>query len=192
MKSLWLALALTLISLPAAVIAQHEHAPAPSSPDSTAAQKTFEKLKALTGSWEGTVTPIPPVKEFAGARVKVMIRETSRGNALLHEMTIAGIPDDPITLFYLDGDRLMMTHYCDMGNRPRMVGKIAPDGNTVAFQMVDVSGSTQRGHMSDAVFTIVDANHHLEEWTSNAPGGQRMMGRLDLQRTKEASGPFGQ
>jgi hypothetical protein len=46
--------------------------------------------------------------------------------------------------------------------------------------------------MADTVFTILDANHHLEEWTSYYPGGQRMTGRFKLQRTKEASGPFGQ
>jgi hypothetical protein len=129
--------------------------------------------------------------DFSGARVKVVIRVTSRGNALMHEMTIAGLPDDPITMLYLDGERLMLTHYCDAGNRPRMVGKMSPDGKTVAFEVLDISGSTQRGHMADAVFTIVNANHHTEEWTSIMPGGKRMIGHYDLQRTKEASGPFG-
>jgi hypothetical protein len=106
-------------------------------------------------------------------------------------MTITGIPDDPITMLYLDGERLMLTHYCDMGNRPRMAGKISPDAKTVAFEVLDVSGNTKRGHMADTVFTIVDADHHIEEWTSNFPGG-KLTGRFDLQRTKEASGPFGQ
>jgi hypothetical protein len=189
MKPIRFALTVMLISLSAAALAQHDHAPASAAPSE--AQKSFEALKTLAGSWEGTLTPVPPVKDFSGARVKVMIRVTSRGNALMHEMTIAGLPDDPISMLYLDGERLMLTHYCDTGNRPRMVGKTAPDGKTIAFDVLDISGSTQRGHMSDAVFTIVDLNRHLEEWTSNYPGGKRMAGRLDLQRTKEASGPFG-
>jgi hypothetical protein len=86
----------------------------------------------------------------------------------------------------------MLTHYCDAGNRPRMAGKDSPDGKTFAFEVLDVSGPTARGHMADTVFTIVDANHHLEEWKFNYPGGKLMTGRFDLQRTKEASGPFGQ
>lgn len=191
MKSLFIALAMTLWFSTAA-LAQHEHASAPTPAPPSEAQKSFETLKTLAGSWEGTLTPVPAVKDFSGARVKVMIRVTSRGNALMHEMTIAGLPDDPITMLYLDGDRLMLTHYCDTGNRPRMVGKMAPDGKTVAFEVLDISGSTQRGHMADTVFTIVDANRHLEEWKSIYPGGKQMTGRFDLRRTKGASGPFGQ
>lgn len=192
MKSLRFALTLILMALSTAALAQHDHtsAPAPAAPSE--AQKSFDALKTLAGSWEGTLTAEPPIKELADKRVKVVIRVTSRGNALMHEMTITGIPDDPITMLYLDSERLMMTHYCDAGNRPRMAGKSSSDGKTVAFEVLDVSGSTQRGHMADAVFTIVDANHHLEEWKFNFPGGKRMTGRFDLQRTKEASGPFGQ
>ena len=191
MKSLHFALTVILMSFSAAALAQHEHAPPPAPTAPSEAQKSFETLKTLAGTWEGTLTPIPPVKDFAGARVKVMIRVTSKGNALMHEMTIAGIPDDPITMLYLDGDRLMLTHYCDMGNRPRMVGKTLPDGKTVAFEVLDISGSKERGHMADTVFKLVGANQHIEEWTSIFPGG-KMTGRFDLQRTKEASGPFGQ
>ncbi len=192
MKSIWFALTVILMSFSAAALAQHEHASAPTPAAPSEAQKSFEALKTLAGSWEGTLTPVPAVKDFSGAPVKVMIRVTSRGNALMHEMTITGIPDDPITMLYLDSERVMLTHYCDAGNRPRMAGKISPDGKTVAFEVLDVSGSTQRGHMADAVFTIVDADHHLEEWKFNYPGGKRMTGRFDLQRTKAASGPFGQ
>jgi len=93
------------------------------------AQKSFDKLKTLAGSWEGVLSGAGP--EFDGKTMHITLRVTSTGNALLHEMTgLPGRPDDPITMFYLEGDRLMLTHYCDAGNRPRMVGKLTPDGNT--------------------------------------------------------------
>ena len=116
--------------------------------------------------------------------MQISLRATSMGNAMMHEMKVAGRPDDPITMLYLDGDRLLLTHYCDAGNRPRMAGKMSPDGKTVEFDFLDVAGSTQYGHMHHAVFTVVDANHHIEDWTYMMPGDKPVHAHLDLQRTK--------
>jgi hypothetical protein len=106
------------------------------------------------------------------------------GNAIIHEMTAAGRPDDPITMLYLDGGNVMLTHYCDAGNRPRMTGKASPDGKTVEFEFLDVAGSTHYGHMHHAVFTLIDANHHVEDWTYIEPGEQPVQAHIELQRTK--------
>ena len=148
------------------------------------AQKSFDKMKTLAGSWEGHVTTVPQAPEIDGKLMQVSLRATSMGNALMHEMTGAGRPDDPITMLYLDGDRLLLTHYCDAGNRPRMTGKISPDGKTVEFDFLDIAGSTENGHMHHAVFTIIDANHHTEDWTYMMPGDKPMHAHFELQRTK--------
>src|SRR5213594_3547159 len=106
------------------------------------AQKSFDKLKALSGVWEGKVTTDMPVAaSIQNNLMHVTLRTTSRGNALQHEMTSAGSPDDPITMFYLDEDRLLLTHYCGAGNRPRMEGKISADGKTLEFEFIDVAGN---------------------------------------------------
>jgi hypothetical protein len=105
-------------------------------------------------------------------------------------MQEAGTPEDPakydhpVTMFYLDGDRLLLTHYCDAGNRPRMVARAAADGKTVEFDFLDVSGSEQFGHMHHAVFTFIDANHHIEDWIYMMPGDKPVHAHFDLQRTK--------
>ncbi|MGA8273657.1 MAG: hypothetical protein WB919_18995 [Candidatus Sulfotelmatobacter sp.] len=149
------------------------------------AEKSFAKMKTLAGSWEGHVTTTPQRGEIEGKSVQVTLRVTSMGNALMHEMTGAGRPDDPITMVYLDGDRLMLTHYCDAGNRPRMTGKTYPDGKTVEFAFLDVAGSTQYGHMDHAAFTMIDANHHSEDWIFMDPEGKSAVhAHMDLQRTK--------
>lgn len=148
------------------------------------AQKSFEKLKSVAGSWEGRVTTVPPQDDIEGKPMQVSLRVTSMGNAMVHEMTGQGRPDDPITMLYLDGDRLMLTHYCDAGNRPRMAGKMSADGKTVEFDFLDVAGSTQYGHMHHAVFTVIDANHHTEDWTYMMPGDKPVRAHFDLQRTK--------
>jgi hypothetical protein len=154
------------------------------------AQKSFDTMKTLAGVWQGPVKVDPPMGEMSGTTMHVSLRVTSRGNTIVHEMKEAGTPDDPakyddpITLFYLDNDRLILTHYCDAGNRPRMAGKASADGKTVEFDFLDVAGSTQFGHMEHAVFTIIDANHHTEDWTYLMPGDKPMHGHLDLVRVK--------
>jgi len=154
-------------------------------------QKAFEKLKTLAGNWEGPVTVDPPIAGMSTDKpIQVTLRVTSRGNALVHEMQESGTPldatkyDHPLTMLYLDGDQLTLVHYCDAGNRPRMRGKLSPDGKTVEFDFADLSGSNQNGHMYHAVFTIIDANHHTEDWTYLMPGDKPMHAHMDLRLTK--------
>ena len=59
------------------------------------AQKSFDKMKTLTGSWEGQVTTTPQVSEFDGRHMHVTLRTTSMGNALIHEMVGKGVPTIP-------------------------------------------------------------------------------------------------
>jgi hypothetical protein len=158
---------------------------------STDAQKSFDQMKTLAGGWEGPVTVVPPMAEMSTDKpMHVSLRVTSRGNALVHEMQEAGTLEDPtrydhpVTMIYLDNDRLLLTHYCDAGNRPRMAGKVSPDGKTVEFDFLDVAGSTQYGHMQHAVFTVIDANHHSEDWTYMMPGDKPMHAHMELTRTK--------
>jgi len=196
MKTLPLVLTMALTALSTAALAQthvHDSAALPSaslqSPaQKTASQQSFDTLKTLAGSWEGAVHVDPPVPALEGQRSDITLRVTSRGNALVHEMHQQGMPDDParydhpLTMLYMDGDRLLLTHYCDAGNRPRMEGKVSPDGKTVEFDFLDVSGSVNHGHMHHAVFTLVDADHHREDWTYMLPGDKPMHAHFDLQR----------
>ena len=171
MKFHHLTLSAVLLALSVGALAQSE------------AQKSFDQLKALAGTWEGQVTTVPKEAAVEGQSIHITLRVTSMGNALMHEASISGRPDDPITMLYLDGERLLLTHYCDAGNRPRMLGKISPDGKSVDFEFLDVAGSTQYGHMHHAVFTTIDANHHTEDWTF-MQGDRPVHAHFDLQRAK--------
>ena len=155
------------------------------------AQKPFDSLKGLAGTWEGQVTTTPKMSDMGDmANVVVTLRVTSRGNALVHEMKAAGTPDDPahydhpVTMFYMNGDSLMLVHYCDAGNRPRMTARSSPDGKTVDFDFVDLEGGTQNGNMQHATFTFIDANHHTEDWTYLMPGDKAVRAHLDLHRAQ--------
>src|SRR5712671_2505209 len=178
MKSLRFILSVVLMSLSTLAFAQ-SNAPKPVAqsdaqkssvdPVPSEAQKSFATMKNLAGEWEGTVT-VPEAPEMSGGKMHASLRVTSRGNALVHEFQEAGTPldatkyDHPVTMLYVDGDQLTLIHYCDAGNRPRMTGKMSPDGKKVEFEFKDISGGMEE-HMHHSVFTITDANHHTEDWT---------------------------
>jgi hypothetical protein len=65
-----------------------------------------------------------------------------------------------------------------------MAGKVSPDGKKVEFEFLDLSGSTKFGHMNHAVFSVIDANHHIEDWTYIMPGDKPIHAHFDLQRAR--------
>lgn len=177
MKTLRLLLTLALAAIAPLALAQSD------------AKASFDKVKTLTGVWRGQVKTNPPHPEWENAPIWVTMRTTSRGNALVHEIKQPGTPDDltkddPVTMFYVDGDHLTLTHYCDAGNRPRMTARGSSDGKTIEFDLADVAGNMEYGHMHHAVFTFIDADHHTEDWTFMMPGDKPIVAHLDLQRSK--------
>ncbi len=185
MKSLRIPLSIVVLTLLSTGALAQSDAMSTMKPETQSeAQRSFDKMKTLAGTWEGRVTAVPPQPDIDNKLVHATLRVTSMGNAIFHEMTGADRPDDPITMIYLDNDRLLLTHYCDAGNRPRMTGAASPDGKTVEFEFLDVAGSTQYGHMHHAVFTVIDANHHTEDWTYMEPGDKPMHAHIELTRTK--------
>ena len=143
-------------------------------PPKSEAQISFDTIKTLAGEWEGTVkTDFPGVDPMENIPMHLTMRVTSRGNVLVHEFQVANTPldaskyDHPVTMFYVDQEQLNLVHYCDAGNRPRMTGKLSPDGKQVEFTFVDISGSDKHGHMHHSIITLIDENHHIEDWTFN-------------------------
>lgn len=190
MKSICLMLFVALMSLTTVAFAQHDAHKAADQVAPPEAQKSFTAMKGLAGNWEGPVTVDPPQPEMSdGKPLHISMRVTSRGNALVHEMQEAGTAldpakyDHPVTMFYVDGGRLNLVHYCDAGNRPRMVARPSADGKSVEFDFSDISGSTDYGHMHHAIFTFIDANHHIEDWTYMMPGDKPIHAHFDLKRT---------
>ena len=140
-------------------------------------QKSFDTMKSLTGSWEG--------KDSQGAAVEVSNRLTAGGSAVVSEIktNMHGKAEDMISMINMDGDRVLLTHYCSAGNQPRMQATLSADGKSVTFTFVDATNlaSPEAGHMQSVTFNFIDANHHTEEWRF-AVQGKEMVQRFDLQR----------
>jgi len=136
------------------------------------AQKAFATIKSLPGTWEGN-SPMGPVQ--------VTFKITGGGSAVMSE--IVG-KEDMISMFNLDGaNRLLLTHYCAVGNQPRMQAETSPDGKTITFTYVDATNlsAPDAGHMQKMVLTVRDENHHTEEWIF-ADHGKEHRAMFDLRR----------
>jgi hypothetical protein len=123
----------------------------------TDAQRAFATVKSLPGTWEG--------KAHDGQTFQVTFKMTGGGSAVLSEIHVP--KEDMVSMIHLDGpDRLLLTHYCAVGNQPRMQASVSSDGKVITFNYVDATNlaTPDSGHMQKMILTVLDENHHTEEW----------------------------
>ena len=139
------------------------------------AQKALDKLKLLVGTWQGRTVKGDPVEDT--------YRLTAGGTAVMGEDKMGS--EDMLSLFYVDGDRLLMTHFCPSGNQPRMQATISPDLKSISFDFLDATNlpSPQTGHMHHALYMFTDADHYSQEWTW-MQDGKTTAYRSEMQRKK--------
>lgn len=140
----------------------------------TDVQKAFAAIKKMPGTWEQ--------KRPDGKTLDVTFRVVSNGSAVISEISVPG--EDMISMIHLDGpNRILLTHYCGTGNQPRMLGTVSPDGKTITFSYMDATNlaGPDAARMNKVVFTLLDENHHTEEWTF-VDHGNEMKELFDLRR----------
>src|SRR5271156_6431315 len=149
MKKYFAAIVFALMLLPIAAQAQ----------SAAKAADGFDRLKILVGDWVATGEDGKPFTNN--------IRLVSNGTAL--EETFQTDQDNQmVTLYSADGSRVALTHYCSMGNQPRMETP-AVNGATDEF-VFSFTGATNlatpdASHMHRLVLQIDDADHFSETWT---------------------------
>jgi hypothetical protein len=120
---------------------------------------SFDAVKSLAGDWKGTG---PDGKPFT-----VSYQVISGGTVVMERQN----EEQMVTMYYLDGNDLMLTHYCMANNQPRMKAS-AMNGKNLEFQFVDASNLADpgAGHMHGLILTIDDPNHIQEDWKWSAMG----------------------
>ncbi len=133
------------------------------------ADDSWSKLMTLVGEWEG---------EEGGKKATVTYTMISGGNALMESMKMPAPEPDMVTIYHKDGDALVATHYCSIGNQPRMrTSGNSPDGNSIRFRFADITNLTKPtdGYIRHLTVTIVDPNTFTQEWVSMADGKEQPM-----------------
>jgi hypothetical protein len=117
----------------------------------------FARLKTLAGEWEA---------DTRMGKAHLSYEVIAGGTALVEKETAEKMPA-MLTVYHLDGERLVLTHYCMAGNQPRMQAKaFNAESGEVEFQFLDATNLTSpgAGHMHNATFRLVDNNHLATAW----------------------------
>ncbi len=159
-KGMWMILAALLLT-PMAAMADKDMAA--SKPATT---PEFEKMKSLVGNWTGQCKS----GCMAEKNLQVNYKLTAGGTAVL-ETLAPGTPMEMTTVYHLEKGKLVMTHYCTMGNCPKMTLKKSSD-NELDFEMKGKDGisSLKEAHMHALDIIWKDPNHISASWISYTNG----------------------
>jgi hypothetical protein len=148
----------------------------------TPTNANLEKMKRLVGTWLATDKDGKPTDQVAS-----IIKVTAGGSAV-HETLFPGQPLEMVSIYTADGHDLVMTHYCVLGNQPRMKADPKSPANQIRFEFAGGSNLDPKKdkHMHAATLTIVD-NDHIEVtgvgWEAGAPAKDMCCG-MKLVRKK--------
>lgn len=143
----------------------------------------FETLKSLEGHWVG-----PAVWDQGGqlgnVQFEVSYKVTSGGKAVLETM-MPGTPGEMVTLYHLDGEDLVLVHYCTSGNQPRMKLEPASEPGDLKFRCLGGTNMTEAdSHMHSVRLRIVDADRIRGEWSSVKGDVVNWVAEAELARRK--------
>lgn len=141
--------------------------------------KTFERLRKLEGKWLGRSTK--------GWQETVTYKVIARGS-VVYESSFDAKPNAAMaTMFYLDGSRLLLTHYCVSQTQPRLQATSFEDGGRkVTFTFLDATNlpSRDKGHMDKVIINFIDDDHFASKWTWYQNAKETWLEEIKYERIK--------
>lgn len=125
------------------------------------AERVYDQLAALQGKW----TSVPEASSSESDTITYEV--VSEGKAVIEHLY------GMVTVYHLDDDRTMATHYCSMGNQPRMVAPLTLDAQSSArFDFLDITNNDQDvGHIVSVAFQFINPNRFVQSWTHRSAAG---------------------
>jgi hypothetical protein len=144
------------------------------------AKTLFNRIRKLEGTWKARST--------RGWTETNTYEVAAKGSVVINRSFFEGEPNDGmLTTFYLDGDRLLLTHYCEARNQPTLVAVSIDDGAArVSFRFDRGTNMKSRhsGHMDAVVLEFVDDDHVRSRWSWYANGQERWFEEIEQVRVK--------
>jgi len=138
-------------------------------------------IKALAGDWVEIGKDGKPTDKLVSS-----IRVTAAGSAI-QETLFPGTDHEMVTMYHLDGEALVLTHYCMLGNQPRMRAEPGKDANKIEFKFAGGTNlkSNDDQHMHQATLTIDGKDRFKAVWASCKDGKTCHEVTLDLVRKQK-------
>lgn len=138
------------------------------------------RIKSLAGTWEMT--------DDRGQTQVASVFAVSSGGNVVREIMFPGTPHEMTNMYHMDGDTLIVTHYCAVGNQPRMRAQAAAasaDRIAFAFDSVTNKTSADQTCMGNMTIVFVNADTIRQEWrTTTASGASEDHANFTLKRKK--------
>ena len=147
--------------------------------DKTKSEEAFDRLASLKGEWEG---------QQDGVKISLVYTLTANGSALMEEFRPESGPV-MVTMFTVDGDHLIATHYCSAKNQPQMVTSAITDAQKpLAFSLARITGLKSPADWHNTGLTVIqeDSDHLTQEWTYQSKG---KTGKTVFRYTRVRQGP---
>ncbi len=171
----------TAASMDAVPASVTEKADAASCPLPEKSCKEFGMIKRLKGEWKGT-------GDMGGKKSPstTSFRVTSGGSAIIETMD-GGTPHEMVNVYNVVDGKLMMTHYCAMGNAPLMKVMKA-DGKSLTLEAVNGNGVNVKKdtHMHGLVLSMTDDDHLTATWSSKGTGKDGQKAVFEYERVAAA------
>ena len=140
--------------------------------------QVFESLKELAGIWKG-------VMEMEGTSMDyTVIYRVIAGGSALQETSFPGTPKEMVSIYHEEGGKVVMTHYCMLGNQPEMK-LVDSTNNLFSFNFAggaNIAPSTST-YMSSVVFNLSGENEMTQTWGMIRDGNVESKNVLALKRS---------
>lgn len=143
----------------------------------TNAAAAFNKLKTLTGNWEAT---------SERGRVTSSYEVIANGSTLVERVNVPG-EGEMLTVYHLDGNRLVLTHYCTAGNQPHMQAEVYdPASNQLVFNFAGGGNlsNPNTGHMHHVLYKFASADAFTTNWAFQENGKPKFVENIEYHRVK--------
>jgi len=139
----------------------------------------FERMKTLEGNWKGTTT-----ENGKASEVSVTYHVSSGGNAVI-ETLFPGTPHEMVSVYHDENGKLSMTHYCMIGNRPKLslTSATARELN-FDFANDNTIDPAKEDHMHSLNIAFVDKNRIIQNWSGYQKGEPKDPTAFSLTRVK--------